>query len=215
MLLLFLLLFLLLLRAPVRPIRSVHGKRPPPPPAPRCSRQRPSRAACAASFRGRWAGAVEAGAGRRERPGSGGGDRLRGGGCRPAILHRPWRGRDRAAAAGSGRQAGAAQAPAAVACSCVSSTASSSSSLPEASAPVTLSLVWLLSLEPSPFGLPLHFVPMFGGDPCFSHNWSPRSLRRGRQRPPAVPNFQASETAEPRFPGPGDQSRHAHTLVLA
>lgn len=93
MLLLFLLLCLLLLGSPVRPIRSVHGKRPPPPPAPRCSRKRPSRAACAASLRGRWVGDVEAGAGRRERPGRGGGDPLRGGG-RPAILRRPRRGRD-------------------------------------------------------------------------------------------------------------------------
>ncbi|XDA78411.1 hypothetical protein R6Z07M_008446 [Ovis aries] len=61
------------------------------PPCPR--RQRPSRAACAASLRGRRAGGVGAGAGRRERPGRGGGDRLRGDG-RTAILRRPRRGRD-------------------------------------------------------------------------------------------------------------------------
>lgn len=73
---------------------TVSAPRPrPPTPAPRCSRQRPSRAACAASLRGRRAGGVGAGAGRRERPGRGGGDRLRGDG-RTAILRRPRRGRD-------------------------------------------------------------------------------------------------------------------------
>lgn len=76
---------------------TVSAPRPrPPSPAPRCSRQRPSRAACAAPLRGRRAGGVEAGAGRRERPGRGGRDRLRGGG-RTAILRWPRRGRDPAA----------------------------------------------------------------------------------------------------------------------
>lgn len=58
---------------------------PPPPPAPRCSRQRPSRAACAASLRGRRAG------GSRGRRGSSGAPRARGRGPAARRRRRPAR----------------------------------------------------------------------------------------------------------------------------
>lgn len=107
----------------------------------------------------------------------------------PAARRRPDRhlapapageGSQRDAADGSVRQAGAAQASAASSSvsSSVSSTSSasstSSSSPPRALCLFAPAWVWLFSLL-LPWSA-VHFVPMFGGDPCFPNNNAPRSV---------------------------------------
>lgn len=121
----------------------------------------------------------------------------------------------RDAADGSVRQAGAAQASAAS--SSVSSSASSTSCASSTSPPRACACL------PQPgFGFSLyyslwsavHFVPVFGGDPCFPNNNAPRSLFMVARDRRGFRTFRHPGPKGPCPPRPGDQSSHAHSLVL-
>lgn len=156
-----LLLFLLLLRAPVRPSRSAHGKRPPP----RAAARPPAREGPPARPRRRTPGAQGGGlgprrVGRSARAGHGPAARVTG----PPSC-RAWRGRDPGATRRGGRQSGGPHGPGRPA-----SASARRHTAAQARPSVALSSAGLRSQEATP---PRSFVPcprVCGGDPTSSQH---------------------------------------------